>query len=261
MGARIPKRPIWSGSITIGLVNVPVKLFTMILDKSVSFRFLHKEDGQPLKYERVCIRDEKVIPWADTVKGYEVAKNEFVVFQNEELKAARPESDYRIRIDKFVDFLSVDPVYFERSYILAPDKSEDSYSLLLTALQSMGKAGVGRITLRTKEYPVLVHPYQGALVLTTLRYSYEVATPRDLEELFRLKEPKKEELELAKKIISDLSGEFDISKYKDGYMQKVDELIDKKMKGETIVVEKPVKEEAKELMVALQETLKQLKKK
>ena len=184
-----------------------------------------------------------------------------MVFEKEELQAARPESDQRIRIDKFIDFLSVDPIYFERSYVLTPDKSNDAYSLLLTALQSMGKVGVGRITLRTKEYPVLVHPYQGALVLTTLRYDYEVANPRYLEELTALKEPSQVELTLAKKIIVDLSGEFDISEYKDGYREKVEELIDKKLKGEIIVVEKPVKEEAKELMVALQETLKQLKKK
>lgn len=255
------KGSIWSGTVTIGLVNVPVKLYTMIFDKGISFHFLHKQDGQPLKYQRVCVRDDKVIPWEDTVKGYEVRKGEFIIVEKEELKAARPESDQRIRIDKFVDYFSVDPIYFETSYILAPDKSNDAYSLLLTALEKMGKAGTGKITLRTKEYPVLVHPYRGSLVLTTLHYSYEVADPKNLDELKELKEPKKEELDMAKKIIADLSGEFHITEYKDAYRQRVEELIMKKMKGQTITVEKPVKEEAKELMVALQETLKQLKKK
>jgi DNA end-binding protein Ku len=145
--------------------------------------------------------------------------------------------------------------------VLTPDKSEDAYSLLLNALHSMGKAGVGRITLRTKEYPVLVHAYKGALVMTTLRYAYEVADPSSLEELKELKEPDKEQLLLAEKIISDLSGEFNIREYKDTFKEKIEGLIDKKLKGEKIVVEKPVKEEAKELMVALQETLRQLKKK
>jgi DNA end-binding protein Ku len=125
----------------------------------------------------------------------------------------------------------------------------------------MGKAAVGKITLRTKEYPVLVHPYKGALVLTTLRYADEVADPTDLEELKELKEPNKEQLDLAKRIITDLSGEFEIGDYRDKYREKIEELVEKKLKGETIVVEKPVKEEAKELMTALQETLKQLKKK
>lgn len=252
---------IWSGTITIGLVNVPVKLHTMIFDKSVTFRFLHKTDGSPLKYQKVCIKEDKVIPWEDIVKGYEVRKDEFITFTNEELKAARPESDQRIRIDKFIDYLSIDPAYFDKSYILTPDKDSDAYSLLLAALEKMGKAAVGKITLRTKEYPVLVHSYNGALVLTTLRYAYEVADPRKLEEIRELKEPKKEELDLAKKIVVDLSGEFDITEYKDTFKEKIEELVGKKTKGETIIVEKAVKEEAKELMVALQETLKQLKKK
>lgn len=257
----VPKRPIWSGSITIGLVNVPVKLYAMTFDKSVAFRFLHKTDGQPLKYVKVCIKEDKVVPWEETTKGYEISKNQFIIFQKEELQTAKPESDRRIRIDRFVDYFSVDPVYFEKSYALTPDGSNDAYSLLMTTLLRMNKAGVGRITLRTKEYPVLVHPYKGALVLTTLRYAYEIADPADLEELKDLKEPKKEELGLAMRIITDLSGEFNITEYKDTYKEKIEELIEKKMKGETITVEKPVKEEAKELMVALQETLKQLKQK
>jgi len=258
---RIGKRPIWSGAIAIGLVNVPVKLYTMIFEKGVSFRFLHKDDGQPLKYERVCTKDDKVVPWESVVKGYEVGKDRFIVFQKEELKAARPESNRKIRIDKFIDYLSIDPIYLERPYALAPDRSEDAYSLLLTAMQRMGKAGVGRITVRDKEYLALVHPYKNTLVLTTLRYAYEVADPGSLEELKGLKEPSKQELELAKKIIADLSGEFDISEYADTYREKVETLIESKMKGETIQVERPVKEEARELMVALQETLRQLKKK
>jgi DNA end-binding protein Ku len=142
-----------------------------------------------------------------------------------------------------------------------PDKSEDAYNLLLTALGKKGKAGAGRITLRTKEYPALVHTYQGALVLTTLRYAYDVVNPQGFEELKKLEEPEKTELDLAVKIITDLSGEFDITEYKDRYKQKVEELIKKKLKGETVIVEKPVEEEVKGLMVALRETLKQLEKK
>jgi DNA end-binding protein Ku len=259
--SRVPKRPIWSGNITIGLVNVPVKLKTMIFDKGMTFRFLHKADGSPLRYDRVCIKDDQVVPWADIIKGYEVSKGKFLVFEKKELEAAKPESDSRIRIDKFVDYLSTDPIYFERSFILVPDKSDEPYSLLLTALEKIGKAGAGRITLRTKEYPVLIHPYKGALILTIMRYPYEVADPSQLEELKKLKEPRKDELDLATKIISDLSGEFNITEYEDSYKEKIEELIKKKMKGEVIVFEKPMKEEAaKELMEALQETLKQLKK-
>jgi DNA end-binding protein Ku len=259
--AATPRRSFWSGSISIGLINVPVKLYTMIYDRGVKFHFLHKADNAPLQYQKVCTKDNKVVPWAEVVKGYEVAKNEYVIFGREELEAVKPESDRRIRIDKFVDFFGVDPVYFYSSYALMPDKSNDAYNLLLQALEKMGKAGAGRITLRTKEYPALVHAYKGALVLTTMRYGYDVVDPAGFEELKELKEPQKSELDLAKKIITDLSGEFDIHKYKDAYRQKVEELIKKKLKGETITVEKPPKEEVKGLMAALQETLKQLEKK
>lgn len=259
--ANVPRRSIWSGSLTIGLVNVPVKLYAMIYDRGISFRFLHKNDGYPLKYQKVCTKDYKVIPWEEVAKGYEITKNEYVIFDKEELEAVKPESDKRIRLDKFIDYFAVDPVYFDRSYVLMPDKSNEAYSLLLTALEKKGKAGAGRITLRTKEYPALVHAYKGAIVLTTLKYAYDVVDPQGFEELKKLKEPEKAELDLAVKIVTDLSGEFDIAEYKDRYKQKVEELIKKKLKGQKIVVEKPAEEEAKGLMVALRETIKQLEKK
>jgi len=259
ISSRIPKRPIWTGTVSMGLVNIPVKLYTMTFDKGFSFRFLHKQDGQPLKYQRVCTKDDKIIPWEDTVKGYEISKDKFLVFTREELRSAEPESSHKIRINKFVDYLTIDPIYFQRSYILTPDKNDDSYCLLLSALNDMHKAGAGRITLRTKEYPVVIYPYEGAMVLTTLRYAYEIANPHTLEELKDLKEPKSDELALAKKIVADLSGRFSIEDYEDEYSEKVQQMIQKKLKGEKITAEKPPKEEARELMVALKETLEQLK--
>ncbi|MCW4009089.1 MAG: Ku protein [Candidatus Bathyarchaeota archaeon] len=262
MGKRAPsRRPMWTGSVTIGLINVPVKLYPMIYDRGVSFHFLHKTDNHPLRYQKICTKDNAVVPWSEVAKGYEVSKGQYVVFGQEELDAVKPESDKRIRISKFVDYFSVDPVYFSSTYALMPDKSGDAYSLLLQVLEKMGKAAAGRITLRTKEYPALVHAYKGALVLTTLRYGYDVVDPSGFEELGELTAPEKAELELAKKIITDLSGEFDINEYKDTYREKVEALIQKKLKGETITVEKPPKEEIKGLMAALQETLKQLEKK
>ncbi len=258
---RASRRPMWTGSVNIGLINLPVKLYPMIYDKGVAFHFLHKLDNQPLKYQKVCTKDGKVVPWEEVVKGYEVAKGEYVIFGKEELEAVKPESDRRIRINKFIDYFSIDPIYYHVSYALMPDKSNDAYSLLFTALQKMNKAGVGRITLRTKEYPALLHPYKDALVLTTLRYDYDVVDPHDFEELKELKEPETTELSIAEKIIKDLSGEFDIAEFKDSYREKVQQLIQKKIKGEKITIEKPAEEEVKGLMVALRETLKQLEKK
>jgi DNA end-binding protein Ku len=259
--AAVPRRSIWSGSITIGLVNVPVKLYSMIYDKGVTFHFLHKVDGQPLKYVKMCTRDDKIVPWNEVTRGIEVAKNEYVTFDKKELDAAKPESDRRIRISKFVDYFSVDPIYFDRTYALMPDKSKEAYSLLLTALQKKNKAGAAKITLRTKEYPALLHTYKGALVLTTLRYAYDVVNPADFEELRKLEEPEKSELDLAVKIVSDLSGEFDINEFEDTYMKKVEALVAKKMKGEKIQIETPPEIEVRGLMSALRETIKQLEQK
>ena len=259
--AAAPNRSIWSGSITIGLVNVPVKLFSMIYDKGISFHFLHKVDGHPLKYVKMCTRDDKIVPWNEVIRGYEVAKNEYITFDQKELNAAKPESDRRIRISKFVDYFSVDPVYFDRTYALLPDKSKDAYSLLLRALEKTNKAGAGRITLRTKEYPALLHTYKGALVLTTLRYAYDVVDPIDFESLHEIEAPHKAELDLAVKIVTDLSGEFNITDFEDSYQQRVQELVKQKVKGEKIHIEKPPEVEVKGLMVALRETLKQLEQK
>jgi DNA end-binding protein Ku len=261
LSAQAPRRAIWSGSITIGLVNVPVKLYSMIYDRGIAFHFLHKVDGQPLKYVKMCTKDDKIVPWNEVVRGYEVSKNEYITVDNKELAAAKPESDNRIRISKFVDYFSVDPVYFGKTYALMPDKSKDAYSLLLTALEKKNKAGAGRITLRTKEYPALLHAYKGTLVLTTLRYAYDVVDPQDFEEAQKMKEPEKAELDMAIKIVGDLSGEFDINEFEDTYMKRVEELISQKVKGEKIHIERPPEVEAKSLMVALRETLKQLEQK
>jgi DNA end-binding protein Ku len=248
-------KPFWSGSITIGLVNVPVHLHTMVRDKSFSFRLLHRDDGQPLRYDRVCTKDGRVVPWSETVKGYEVRKGEYVVVEPEEIKAIMPESDRKIRIEKFVYCLSLDPVYFGTPYVLTPDRSEEAYSLLRTALVDLGRAAIGKITLRTKEYPVVVHGYQEGLILTTLRYADEVTTPGEFEGISKLPVPGATELDLARRIITDLSGDFSIADYHDTYRDSVEQLVMKKLAGEKIVYESPHPEEAKELMQALKETL------
>ena len=258
LSAEPSTRSIWSGRISIGLVNVPVKLYTMIKDQSFSFKFVRKEDACPLKYQRVCTLDQEIVPWNDIGSAIEVRKGEFVVFSKAELDALRPESNKKINIDKFIPKDQVDQILFEKSYILGPDKSEDSYSLLLEAFKRKNMAGIGRFTLRTKEYPVLVYPYRDALIITTLRYGDEVVDPRTVKGIQSLQEPTNDELELAMKIIENLIGEFDITEYKDTYKDRVDKLVKQKMKGETITVEEARTEEVKELMTALQETLAQL---
>jgi len=255
----VPHRAFWTGSISIGLVNVPVRLMVMVREHAVSFRLLHRKDGQPIQYRRVCTRDNREVPWEDIVKGYEVRDGEYIMIEREELEAVRPESDRRIRIDRFINVLEVEPVYYDRTYLLVPDKSPDAYALLMEAFRRKGRAGIGRITLRTREYPALVREYQDALILITLHYPDEVTDPAAVEELSTIPEPGKKELALAERIIDDLTGELDLSGYHDTYKERIEELIQKKMKGETVHVEKPKAAEARELMSALEETLAQLK--
>jgi len=256
----VTRRPIWTGSISIGLVNVPVRLLPMTRDHAISFRLLHRADGQPIRYQRVCLKDNQVVPWEDIVRGYEVHKDQYVIVENEELDAVKPESDKKIRLDTFIYTLAIDPVFFNRSYLLLPDKSDEAYSLLLAAFRKMGRAGVGRVTLRTKEYPALVREYHEALILTTLHYADEIVNPPDLEEIQRLSNPSEKELRIAERIIGDLTGELDITGFQDTYRDRVRELIEKKREGKTITIENPAAEEARDLMDALQETLARLEK-
>jgi DNA end-binding protein Ku len=200
-----------------------------------------------------------VVPWAEIVRGFEVGEGEYIVIEKEEIEAIRPESDRRIRIDRFINVLSVDPVYFDRTYLLLPDGPADAYALLRDTFRSMGRAGIGRITLRTKEYPVLVREYNDALIITTLHYPGEVTEPARVAELSAIPVPGKKELALAEKIVTDLSGEFAIDEYHDTYRERIEALINSKMSGTTYHVEKPKAAEVRDLMSALEETLAKMK--
>jgi DNA end-binding protein Ku len=255
----VSRRAFWTGAISIGLVNIPVRLAVMVKEQTIQFRLLHKKDGQPVRYERVCTRDNEVVPWAEIVRGFEVGEGEYIVIEKEEIEAIRPESDRRIRIDRFINVLSVDPVYFDRTYLLLPDGPADAYALLRDTFRGMGRAGIGRITLRTKEYPVLVREYNDALIITTLHYPDEVTEPGRVAELSGIPVPGKKEMALAEKIVTDLSGEFEIGEYHDTYRERIEALISSKMAGTKYHVERPKAAEVRDLMSALEETLAKMK--
>jgi DNA end-binding protein Ku len=256
---KVSRRAFWAGAISIGLVNIPVRVAVMVKEHTIPFRLLHKKDGQPVRYERVCTRDNEVVPWEEIVRGFEVREGEYIVIEKGEIEAIRPESDRRIRIDRFINVLSVDPVYFDRTYLLLPDGPADAYALLRDTFRAMGKAGIGRITLRTKEYPVLVREYSDALIITTLHYPDEVIVPDRVAELSGIPVPGKKEILLAEKIVTDLSGEFEIDEYHDTYRERIEALINSKVAGKTYHVEKPKAAEVRDLMAALEETLARLK--
>jgi len=251
-------RPVWSGSLSIGLVNIPVKMMPLIRDKRVKLRMIHQKCNTPIHYKKYCEEGEEV-PSSEIVHGYQLKKDRYVIFDDEELEAAKPESSDVINLDQFVNFFEADPHYFEKTYLLVPDSSESSYSLLRRVMERTGKAAIGKMTIHSKERVVLVHYYQDALVATTLRYFDEVLDPAGVEELKDLPQPKEEEMELARAIVDRLSGDLDLNVYKDEYRERVEEMVRAKLTGEVIKIEKREgRPAAKSLMEALKETAESL---
>jgi len=252
-------RAVWSGSITIGLVNIPVKMIPLTRDKRVKLRMIHQKCNTPIHYKKYCDEGEEV-PNSEIVHGYQLKKDRYVIFNDEELEAAQPESSDDIRLDRFVNFFAADPHYFDKTYLLVPDGSESSYSLLRRVMERTGKAAIGKMTMHSKERVVLVHYYQDALVATTLRYFDELLDPAGVEELKELPQPTEEEMELAREIVDKLSGDLDLSLYKDEYRERVEEMVRAKLSGEAIKIEKREgKAAAKSLMEALKKTAESIK--
>jgi len=253
------RRAIWKGSIYLGLVNIPVKLYPMIREREVKFRLLHRSDKSPIGYKKICKLCGKELSPSEIVMGYEISRGEYVIFEKEEIDALKPESSRKITLNKFVDLAAVDPIYFKNPYLLAPDQNPEPYSLLLHTLQRTGKAGFGKLTLHSREHPVIVYPHWGALIAVTLHYPEEVVHPEAIEELQSLKMPSEEEIELATTIVDTLSGRFEPSEIKDSYREKLLERIQKKLAGEEITAREEKPEEAKSLMEALKKTVEELK--
>ena len=257
--ASAPPRTTWSGNLRIGLVNIPVKALLMTKDVRISFRMLHRSCQTAISNKRFCQEGEEVT-LADIVYGYPLGNNRYAVLEKKEIEAARPESKNTIALDLFVNFFEIDPHYFEKTYLLLPDKSEEAYSLLRTIMEKTAKAAIGRITLRSRERPVLVHYYRQAVVATTMRYPEDVLDPQDYQAIIDLPKPPEKELELAMQIIKSLSGELDISAFHDQYKERIEALVRSKMAGTVVVPEKKkARPAAKNLMEALRLTAESLK--
>ena len=183
-----PPRTSWSGSLGIGLVNIPVKAMLMTKDMRISFRMLHRSCKTAISFKRFCQEGEEV-SLSDIVYGYPLGNNRYVVLEKKEIEEARPESKSSIALDRFVNFFEIDPHYFEKTYLLLPDRSEEAYSLLREVMEKTAKAAIGRITFHTRERPVLVHYYRQALVATTMRYPEEVLDPQNYQAIRDLRAP------------------------------------------------------------------------
>jgi DNA end-binding protein Ku len=253
-------RAIWSGAISFGLVNVPVKLYSATSPKTVRFHQLSSKTGARIKQKRVDPTTGDEVPFEEIVKGYEITPDRYVLIDSEELDALDPKATKTIDIEEFVDLVEIDPIYYDHNYYLAPTTGgAKAYRLLLDAMREAGKVGIGRVVLRSKQQLCALRPTGEVLTLTTMLFGDEVLPPDRIDELDALGEAEasQRELTMAQQLIASLSAEFDPTKYRDEYRDRVLELIERKASGEEIAVQPQAEEPAAapDLMAALEASL------
>ncbi len=251
-------RAIWSGSITFGLVNVPVKLYTATQPKDVRFHQFEKGSGKRVHNKRVAEGTDKEVAYDDIVKGYEVHKGEFVIVTPDELEAVAPGRSSTIDIEDFVDLTDIDPIYYERTYYVGPanDAAARTYRLLVDAMADTGKAAIGRFVMRTKEYLAALRADDALLVLETLFFADEIRDAHDAVGAVKRAKVGDRELRIARQLIDSMATEWDPTRYADTYRERVLDLIERKAKGEEIVVSEPEQRApVLDLMAALEQSL------
>jgi DNA end-binding protein Ku len=231
-------RSIWNGTITFGMVNVPIKLYSATESKTVHFHEVHLSDGARIEHRRVCSKENREVPFSEVVKGYEVSDGRYVVLSRDEVKAAAGDRGKVIHLQEFVEAVAIDPVFFAKTYYLGSRDDADAYRLLLEAMKRTGRAGIGRFAFHDREYLVAVHPIENVLALHTLRFHDELVAAGDLDVPHATKQPSARETKMAGQLIDSLAEEFDPSAYADEYRAAVLELIERKARGEN--VESPV---------------------
>ncbi|MGZ4219063.1 MAG: non-homologous end joining protein Ku [Solirubrobacteraceae bacterium] len=253
-------RAIWSGAISFGLVNVPVKLYSATSPKTVRFHQLSGKTGARIRQTRVDPTTDEEVAYEDIVKGYEITPDHYVLITSEELEALDPKATRTIDIEEFVDLADIDPIYYDHSYYLAPAAGgAKAYRLLVDAMRESGKVGIGRVVLRSKQQLCALRPTGEALTLSTMLFGDEVLSPDRLDELESVNEAEASERELtmAQQLIDSLSSEFEPEKYHDEYRERVLDLIERKAAGEEIAVQPEAEEPAAapDLMAALEASL------
>ena len=253
-------RSIWSGAISFGLVNVPVKLYSAVSRKTVRFHQLNAETGHRIAQKRVDSVTGEEVPYEKIVKGFELTKERYVVVTPEELDSIAPEKTRAIDIEDFVDLEDIDPIFYDHPYYLVPDKgAAKAYGLLLEAMRESGKVAIARVVLRSKEQLVAIRPAEDVLTMETMIFHDEVVPADDLDEVPDAKDLKTSdrELKMAQQLIASLSSDFEPSKYQDEYREKVLELVERKADGEEIAIQPEAPEPTKvpDLMAALEASL------
>lgn len=254
-------RSLWTGSISFGLVNVPVRLYSAVRQQDVHFHQLEKGSNARIKYKRVSEKSGREVPYEKIVKGYELEKGRYVVIDPEELEALDPETTSTIDVTDFVSLDEIDPIYYEHTYYLVPGKGGDhAYRLLHEAMSDTQRVAIGKVVMRQKEYLAAIRPLDVALALNTMLFADEVVPLDGIEGVpSRRTKVAPAELKMAKQLIESLTGEFDPQKYRDDYRGRVENLIGRKAKGESVeVVETPERRaNVVDLMDALRQSLDQ----
>jgi DNA end-binding protein Ku len=239
-------RPVWSGTISFGLIAIPVKLFHAVRKQSVSFNQLDERNMARIRYRKVNAETGDEVSDDHIVKGYEVSKGRYVVVDPDELEPFMPVATKSIDLEEFVDLEEIDPVYFDTAYHLAPDATPKPYVLLARAMEASGKVAIGRFVMRNKQYTAAIRAEDGRLVMSSLAYADEVVDPADIEELDMLDdvEVNEREVKMAESLVESLSADFEPHKYHDEYREQVMALIQMKADGEEweapeVAAEKP----------------------
>jgi DNA end-binding protein Ku len=257
-------RPIWSGSLSFGLVNVPVKLMSATRDLSVRFNQLHEKDKSRIEVRRVCTEENEEVPWEEVARGYEMESGEIVMLTDEELDAADPKKTRTIDIEAFVDLEEIDPVFYDHPYYLVPDSNEAAvraYHLLRTVMERSGQVAIARFVLRTKEYLVAVRTRGEAITLTTMLFHDEVRSADEVG-IDKLPKAKKAEIDQAVTLVKSLQRDFDPANYDDEHRKRLLAIVDKKRKGQEIEIpdEPETPKAVPDLMAALEASIQRMKK-
>jgi DNA end-binding protein Ku len=258
-------RSLWSGSLSFGLVNVPVALFSGVRDTDLHFRQVHAKDHTPIEIHRFCAEEDAEVPYDEIAHGYETDDGEQVILTDAELAVAAPRKTRTIDIEAFVDLEAVDPIYFDHPYVLMPAGESEgtvrAYRLLLEVMGRTDRAALGRFVLRTKEYLVLIRERDGRLVLTTMLFHDEVRPAKDVPTPTKKDKPAKKEVDRAVALIEALACPWDPSRYEDGHQKRLKQIVRRKRKGQTVEAPEPEKQPSPvpDLMEALEQTLAEIK--
>ncbi|HEX5376629.1 MAG TPA: Ku protein [Solirubrobacterales bacterium] len=254
-------RAIWSGSISFGLLNVPVKLYSAVARRGISLREIRESDGARIRHRRVAEGTDEEVPYEKIQKAFEITEGNYVPISKDEMAGLAPKKSRAIEVQDFVDIAEIDPIYFDSPYYLGPaDGAERAYSLLASAMEGSGKVAIARFVFRNKEHLAALRTDGGVLTLTTMRFADEVVPPSELEDVLPAEKPKvaKKEVEMAEQLIDSLTSKFEPAAYHDEYREELLALIERKAEGKEVLTPETAEPEATkapDLMAALEESI------